>query len=48
MSNDVRNINTSGNENISLVRAFCNGEKEAFDRLVLKYKDKVCNLCYRF
>ncbi len=35
-------------EDISLVKAFCDGQDEAFDKLVLKYKDKVFNLCYRF
>ncbi|MFC1576274.1 sigma-70 family RNA polymerase sigma factor [Candidatus Omnitrophota bacterium] len=48
MNSDPKNITTSSSEDISLVQAFCNGEKEAFDRLVLKYKDKVFNLCYRF
>jgi RNA polymerase sigma-70 factor (ECF subfamily) len=48
MSDEVRKIDTSGSEDISLVKAFCDGEKEAFNRLVLKYKDKVFNLCYRF
>ena len=31
-----------------LVRAFQGGDKAAFDVLVVKYKDKVFNLCYRF
>ena len=30
------------------VKAFQEGEKEAFDRLVLKYQDRVFNMCYRF
>lgn len=35
-------------EDTLLVKAFNSGEKPAFDKLVLKYKDKVFNICYRF
>jgi RNA polymerase sigma-70 factor (ECF subfamily) len=31
-----------------LIRAFQAGNKKAFDRLVMKHKDRVFNLCYRF
>ncbi|MFC1859017.1 sigma-70 family RNA polymerase sigma factor [Thermodesulfobacteriota bacterium] len=31
-----------------LVRSFQGGRKEAFDTLVMRHKDKVFNLCYRF
>jgi RNA polymerase sigma-70 factor (ECF subfamily) len=39
--------NTRFQEDASLVKAFLAEDKNAFDRLVLKYKDKVLNLCYR-
>jgi RNA polymerase sigma-70 factor (ECF subfamily) len=37
-------------DDVSLVKAFQAGEsaENAFDALVLKYKDRVFNLCYRF
>lgn len=35
-------------ENGELVKNFLSGDKRAFDRLVLKYQDRVFNLCYRF
>ena len=31
-----------------LIHAFCSGERRAFDDLVMKYKDKIFNLCYLF
>lgn len=31
-----------------LIRAFQAGNKKGFDRLVIKHKDRVFNLCYRF
>lgn len=31
-----------------LVRAFQSGERKAFDKLVLKYRNRVFNICYRF
>jgi RNA polymerase sigma-70 factor (ECF subfamily) len=34
-------------EDVRLISAFLSGEKEAFDKLVLKYKDRVFNSCYR-
>jgi RNA polymerase sigma-70 factor (ECF subfamily) len=34
-------------EEAILIRAFCEGDKAAFDNLVLKHKDRVFNLCYR-
>jgi len=33
-------------EDVLLVRAVQGGDKEAFDRLVLKHKDRLFNLCY--
>jgi len=36
-------------EDQSLIQAFCaRQDNDAFDRLVIKYQDKVFNLCYRF
>ena len=35
-------------EDSALVRAFQAGEKAAFDKLVIKHKDKLFNLCYWF
>ena len=35
-------------ESEALIAAFQSGEKDAFDRLVLKYQNRVFNLCYRF
>ena len=35
-------------EDVLLVRAFQGGDKEAFDKLVLKHKDRLFNLCYRY
>ncbi|MFH0839840.1 MAG: sigma-70 family RNA polymerase sigma factor [Candidatus Omnitrophota bacterium] len=40
--------NMQNQEDSALVSAFQRGDKSAFDRLVLKYKDMVFNLCYRF
>lgn len=35
-------------EDTLLIRAFNSGETSAFDKLVLKYRNKVFNICYRF
>lgn len=35
-------------EDAILIRAFKGGDKTAFDKLVLKHKNKLFNLCYRF
>ena len=32
----------------ALIRSFLNGEKEAFNELVIRHQDRVFNLCYRF
>jgi RNA polymerase sigma-70 factor, ECF subfamily len=34
-------------EETAWIRAFAEGSVEAFDKLVLRYKDRVFNLCYR-
>ena len=35
-------------DDFSLIRSFHSGEKSAFDSLVIRYKDRVFNLCLRF
>jgi len=35
-------------EDADLIRSFQSGNKQAFDELVLKHKDKIFNLCYWF
>jgi RNA polymerase sigma-70 factor (ECF subfamily) len=35
-------------DDLTLVRAFQSGNRIAFDELVLRHKDRVFNLCYRF
>ena len=35
-------------EDNELIASFTSGDREAFDALVLKYKDRVFNICYRF
>jgi RNA polymerase sigma-70 factor (ECF subfamily) len=39
---------TSSGEDALLVEAFQKGDKKAFDELVIKHKDRIFNLCYRF
>jgi RNA polymerase sigma-70 factor (ECF subfamily) len=39
---------TSSGEDALLVKAFQKGDKKAFDELVIKHKDRIFNLCYRF
>jgi len=39
---------TSSGEDALLVKAFQKGDKKAFDELVLRHKDRIFNLCYRF
>jgi len=48
MNGDISKPNTSQQDDTDLVKAFQAGNKTVFDKLVLKYKDKVFNLCYRF
>ena len=31
-----------------LIKAFQTGDKDVFDELVIRYKDRIVNLCYRF
>lgn len=39
---------TSSGEDALLIKAFQRGDKRAFDQLVIRHKDKIFNLCYRF
>ena len=48
MNEQTGNSASSPEEDRTLVKAFQTGDKTAFDTLVLKHKDKVFNLCYRF
>lgn len=43
-----REMAASADEDGELVRAFNGGDASAFDRLMLKYKDRVYTLCCRF
>jgi len=46
---ESHNTNNPGEtDDHSLIRAFHRGEKAAFDIIVLRYKDRVFNLCFRF
>lgn len=49
MFREISKYDTSlHHEDTVLVKAFLAGEKGAFDSLVLKHKNRVFNLCYRF
>jgi len=48
MNEDISKAGASQQEDAGLVKAFQSGDKTVFDKIVLKYKDKVFNLCYRF
>lgn len=39
---------TSSGEDWLLIKAFQRGDKRAFDQLVIRHKDRIFNLCYRF
>jgi RNA polymerase sigma-70 factor, ECF subfamily len=39
---------TSSDEDALLIKAFQRGDKGAFDHLVIRHKDRIFNLCYRF
>jgi RNA polymerase sigma-70 factor (ECF subfamily) len=39
---------TFSDDDALLIQAFQRGDKEAFDRLVIRHKDRIFNLCYRF
>jgi RNA polymerase sigma-70 factor, ECF subfamily len=42
-----RTQGTSQQEDAALIGEFLSGKRESFDRLVLKYRDMVFNLCFR-
>lgn len=49
MNNETDNIKSRDQkDDYSLIRSFHQGEKSAFDSLVIRYKDRVFNLCLRF
>jgi RNA polymerase sigma-70 factor (ECF subfamily) len=49
MNRGIHNYDTScQQEDTTLVKAFLAGESSAFNSLVLRHKDRVFNLCYRF
>jgi len=47
MVEEARGLDASNVEDLSWVQAFQAGDQNGFDRLVLKYQDKVFHLCYR-
>ncbi len=48
MSEDAIELSRKRSEDYDEIRSFIKGEIASFDRLVIKYKDKIFNLCYRF
>ena len=48
MNKKVKSPDKSTVEDTELISSFNSGDGKAFDRLVLKYRDMVFNLCYRF
>ncbi len=51
MNRDVEKQNwlyESNDSDIELIKSFCEGNKAAFNRLVLKYQDPVINICVRY
>ena len=48
MDEGIKEPVSRSEEDFLLVRAFQGGNKEAFDKLVLKHKDRLFNLCYRY
>lgn len=48
MNEKIQNSAGSLGEDAKLIKAFKGGDKAAFDKLVLKHKNKLFNLCYRF
>ena len=48
MDEGIKEPVSRSEEDFLLVRAFQGGDKEAFDRLVLKHNDRLFNLCYRY
>ncbi|MFC1868681.1 RNA polymerase sigma factor [Thermodesulfobacteriota bacterium] len=48
MNTHKSNKSNSSEEDTALVRDFQSGNRAAFDKLVLRHKDRVFSLCYRF
>ena len=48
MNAEKMTTNDSSENDFDLVRAFKKGNHSAFEKIVLKYQDRVYNLCYRF
>jgi len=48
MNEEIKTSTSSPKDDAALIRAFQAGNKAVFDELVLKHKDKMFNLCYRF
>ena len=48
MDEGIKEPVSQSEEDFLLVRAFQAGDKEAFDKLVLKHKDRLFSLCYRY
>ena len=47
MNEEIKKLVGEPKEDAVLIRDFCEGDKAAFDSLVLKHKDRLFNLCYR-
>ena len=47
MNEDIKKSAGEPREDVVLIRAFLEGDKVAFDRLVVKHKNRLFNLCYR-
>jgi RNA polymerase sigma-70 factor (ECF subfamily) len=47
MKEDIKKPADERRKDAALIRAFHEGDKAAFDRLVLKHKDRLFNLCFR-
>jgi RNA polymerase sigma-70 factor (ECF subfamily) len=47
MKEDIKKPAGEPRDDAALIRAYHEGDKTAFDRLVLKHKDRLFNLCYR-
>jgi RNA polymerase sigma-70 factor, ECF subfamily len=48
MDKQTESTATEHQEEIAWIKAFQSNDKQAFDKLVQRYKDLVFNLCYRF
>lgn len=48
MDDATRSLTAPAEDDAVLIRAFQAGDTSSFDKLVLKHKDRLFNLCYRF